>query len=97
MRPGSERNGQGAPTEARNFLEGVVLVGRDGGDLGVGHRDPRVERGQLEMLLVLLGAVVAAGEGQDQGVAALALHLMTITALTGATYDIDGGQQLVPG
>ena len=30
-------------------------------------------------------------------VAALALHLMTNTALTGATYDIDGGQQLVPG
>jgi NAD(P)-dependent dehydrogenase (short-subunit alcohol dehydrogenase family) len=30
-------------------------------------------------------------------VAALAIHLMTNTALTGATYDIDGGQQLVPG
>ncbi|MGN9779952.1 SDR family oxidoreductase [Nonomuraea sp. ZG12] len=29
-------------------------------------------------------------------VAALALHLMTNTALTGATYDVDGGQQLVP-
>jgi NAD(P)-dependent dehydrogenase (short-subunit alcohol dehydrogenase family) len=29
-------------------------------------------------------------------VAALAIHLMTNTALTGATYDIDGGQQLVP-
>jgi NAD(P)-dependent dehydrogenase (short-subunit alcohol dehydrogenase family) len=28
-------------------------------------------------------------------VAALALHLMTNTALTGATFDIDGGQQLV--
>jgi NAD(P)-dependent dehydrogenase (short-subunit alcohol dehydrogenase family) len=28
-------------------------------------------------------------------VAALALHLMVNTALTGATYDIDGGQQLV--
>jgi len=30
-------------------------------------------------------------------VAELAIHLMTNTALTGATYDIDGGQQLVPG
>jgi len=30
-------------------------------------------------------------------VAALAVHLMTNTALTGATYDIDGGQQLVEG
>jgi NAD(P)-dependent dehydrogenase (short-subunit alcohol dehydrogenase family) len=28
-------------------------------------------------------------------VAALALHLMSNTALTGATYDIDGGQQFV--
>lgn len=28
-------------------------------------------------------------------VAALALHIMTNGALTGATYDIDGGQQLV--
>ena len=30
-------------------------------------------------------------------VAALAVHIMTNTALTGATYDIDGGQQLLPG
>jgi NAD(P)-dependent dehydrogenase (short-subunit alcohol dehydrogenase family) len=30
-------------------------------------------------------------------VAALALHIMINTALTGATYDIDGGQQLVSG
>ena len=30
-------------------------------------------------------------------VAALAVHIMTNTALTGATYDIDGGQQLVGG
>lgn len=31
---------------------------------------------------------------QPADVAALAVHLMTNTALTGATYDIDGGQQL---
>jgi NAD(P)-dependent dehydrogenase (short-subunit alcohol dehydrogenase family) len=30
-------------------------------------------------------------------IAALAVHLMTNTAVTGATYDIDGGQQLVAG
>ncbi len=30
-------------------------------------------------------------------IAALAVHLMTNTAITGATYDIDGGQQLVEG
>jgi NAD(P)-dependent dehydrogenase (short-subunit alcohol dehydrogenase family) len=29
-------------------------------------------------------------------VASLAVHIMINTALTGATYDIDGGQQLVP-
>jgi NAD(P)-dependent dehydrogenase (short-subunit alcohol dehydrogenase family) len=28
-------------------------------------------------------------------VAALAAHIMTNTALTGATYDIDSGQQLI--
>jgi NAD(P)-dependent dehydrogenase (short-subunit alcohol dehydrogenase family) len=38
-----------------------------------------------------IGRVVGPGD-----VAALAVHLMTNTALTGATYDIDGGQQLVP-
>jgi NAD(P)-dependent dehydrogenase (short-subunit alcohol dehydrogenase family) len=37
-----------------------------------------------------LGRVVGPAD-----VAALAVHLMTNTALTGATYDIDGGQQLV--
>jgi NAD(P)-dependent dehydrogenase (short-subunit alcohol dehydrogenase family) len=32
---------------------------------------------------------------EPEDVAALAIHLMTNTALTGATFDIDGGQQLV--
>jgi NAD(P)-dependent dehydrogenase (short-subunit alcohol dehydrogenase family) len=32
-----------------------------------------------------------------EDIAALAVHLMTNTAVTGATYDIDGGQQLVEG
>jgi NAD(P)-dependent dehydrogenase (short-subunit alcohol dehydrogenase family) len=32
-----------------------------------------------------------------EDVAALAVHLMTNTAVTGATFDIDGGQQLVEG
>ena len=39
------------------------------------------------------------GERRDVGpddVGALAVHLMANTALTGATYDIDGGQQVVP-
>jgi len=32
---------------------------------------------------------------EPDDVAALAVHIMTNTALTGATYDVDGGQQLV--
>ena len=39
-----------------------------------------------------IGRVVGADD-----VAALAVHIMTNTALTGATYDIDGGQQFVSG
>jgi hypothetical protein len=42
------------------LLRGVMIVGGDRGDLGVGHRDLRVVSRQLEMLLVLFGAVVAA-------------------------------------
>jgi len=35
--------------------------------------------------------------GVDQGdIAALAVHLMTTTAITGATFDIDGGRQPIP-
>ncbi len=34
---------------------------------------------------------------QPADVAALAVHIMTNTALTGATFDIDGGQQFVAG
>ena len=37
-----------------------------------------------------IGRVVGPGD-----VAALAVHIMTNTALTGATYDVDGGQQLL--
>ena len=37
-----------------------------------------------------IGRVVGPGD-----VAALAVHVMTNTALTGATFDIDGGQQLL--
>ncbi len=32
---------------------------------------------------------------EPEDVAALAVHLMINTAVTGATYDIDGGQQFV--
>lgn len=46
-------------------------------------------RNQLRSTLPI-GRVVGPAD-----VAALAIHIMTNTALTGATYDIDGGQQFV--
>jgi NAD(P)-dependent dehydrogenase (short-subunit alcohol dehydrogenase family) len=46
-------------------------------------------RNQLRRTLPI-GRVVGAAD-----VAALAVHIMINTALTGATYDVDGGQQLV--
>jgi NAD(P)-dependent dehydrogenase (short-subunit alcohol dehydrogenase family) len=46
-------------------------------------------REELRMTLPI-GRVVGPAD-----VAALAVHIMTNTALTGATYDIDGGQQFV--
>ena len=48
-------------------------------------------RNQLRATLPIR-RVVTAGD-----IAALAVHIMSNTALTGATYDIDGGQQLVAG
>jgi len=48
-------------------------------------------REQLRAMLPI-GRVVGPAD-----VAALAVHLMTNTAVTGATFDIDGGQQLVEG
>ena len=53
---------------------------------GIGER-----REQLHATLPI-GRVVGPAD-----IAALAVHLMTNTAITGATFDIDGGQQLVQG
>ena len=51
----------------------------------------RLETRRAELAETLpIGRVVTADD-----VAALAIHLMVNTALTGATYDIDGGQQFV--
>ena len=46
-------------------------------------------RNQLRVTLPIQRVV------QPADVAALAVHIMTNTALTGAIYDVDGGQQLV--
>jgi NAD(P)-dependent dehydrogenase (short-subunit alcohol dehydrogenase family) len=51
----------------------------------------RLEARRAELRATLpIGRVVGADD-----VAALAIHLMVNTALTGATFDIDGGQQLL--
>jgi NAD(P)-dependent dehydrogenase (short-subunit alcohol dehydrogenase family) len=51
----------------------------------------RLEERRNELRATLpIGRVVGPAD-----VAALAVHIMTNTALTGATYDIDGGQQFV--
>jgi NAD(P)-dependent dehydrogenase (short-subunit alcohol dehydrogenase family) len=51
----------------------------------------QIEARRAELRATLpIGRVVGPAD-----VAALAVHLMTNTALTGATYDIDGGQQLL--
>jgi NAD(P)-dependent dehydrogenase (short-subunit alcohol dehydrogenase family) len=51
----------------------------------------RLEDRRNELRATLpIGRVVTPGD-----VAALAVHIMSNTALTGATYDIDGGQQFV--
>jgi NAD(P)-dependent dehydrogenase (short-subunit alcohol dehydrogenase family) len=51
--------------------------------------DLEKRRGELRAMLPI-GRVVGPAD-----VAALAVHIMANTALTGATYDIDGGQQFV--
>ena len=74
-----------APVRVNTIAPGFVdtpLSGRLLGD----QLDARRE--QLRTTLPI-GRVVAPAD-----VAALAIHLMTNTAVTGATFDIDGGQQL---
>jgi NAD(P)-dependent dehydrogenase (short-subunit alcohol dehydrogenase family) len=53
-------------------------------------RDQIDERREQLRSTLPIGRVVGPAD-----VAALAVHIMANTALTGATYDIDGGQQLV--
>jgi len=50
------------------------------------------ERRQQLRTTLPIGRVVGPAD-----IAALAIHLMTNTAITGATFDIDGGQQLIEG
>ena len=53
---------------------------------------------QIDQRLAQLRATLPIGRVVGPAdIAALAVHLMTNTAVTGATFDIDGGQQLVEG
>ena len=75
-----------APVRANVIAAGFVDTPLSATLLG---DDLEARRAELRSTLPI-GRVVTA-----QDVAALAVHIMTNTALTGATYDIDGGQQFV--
>lgn len=75
-----------APVRVNLIAAGFVDTPLSARLLGDGLND---RRNELRATLPI-GRVV----GPDD-VAALAVHIMTNTALTGATYDIDGGQQFV--
>jgi NAD(P)-dependent dehydrogenase (short-subunit alcohol dehydrogenase family) len=77
-----------APIRVNLIAPGFVDTPLSASLLG-GHLEER--RAQLRATLPI-GRVVGPAD-----VAALAVHVMTNTALTGATYDVDGGQQLVTG
>jgi len=77
---------EAAPVRVNLIAAGFVDTPLSASLLGT---DLDKRRDQLRATLPI-GRVVGPGD-----VAALAVHLMINTALTGATYDIDGGQQLV--
>jgi NAD(P)-dependent dehydrogenase (short-subunit alcohol dehydrogenase family) len=77
---------EAAPTRVNLIAAGFVDTPLSASLLG---DDLDARRGQLRATLPI-GRVVGPAD-----VAALAVHLMTNTAVTGATYDIDGGQQLL--
>jgi len=77
-----------APVRVNLIAAGFVDTPLSASLLG---QDLDARRAQLRATLPT-GRVVGPAD-----IAALAVHLMTNTAVTGATYDIDGGQQLVPG
>jgi NAD(P)-dependent dehydrogenase (short-subunit alcohol dehydrogenase family) len=68
---------------AAGFVDTPLSARLLGGDL-------EQRREQLRETLPI-GRVVGPAD-----VAAVVLHLMINTALTGAVYDVDGGQQVVP-
>jgi NAD(P)-dependent dehydrogenase (short-subunit alcohol dehydrogenase family) len=77
-----------APIRANAIAAGFVDTPLSARILGAGLEQRREE---LRATLPIRRVVGPAD------VAALAVQLMVNTALTGATYDVDGGQQLLPG
>jgi NAD(P)-dependent dehydrogenase (short-subunit alcohol dehydrogenase family) len=75
-----------APIRVNLVAPGFVDTGLSAAILGDGLE---ARRSELRSTLPI-GRVVGPAD-----IAALAVHLMSNTAITGATYDIDGGQQLV--
>jgi NAD(P)-dependent dehydrogenase (short-subunit alcohol dehydrogenase family) len=75
-----------APVRVNLIAPGFVDTGLSAELLG----DQLEERLNQLRTTLPIGRVVGPAD-----VAALAVHIMTNTALTGATYDIDGGQQFV--
>jgi NAD(P)-dependent dehydrogenase (short-subunit alcohol dehydrogenase family) len=74
-----------APVRVNLVAAGFVDTGLSASILGDGLE---ARREQLRSTLPIRRVV------GPEDVAALAVHLMSNTALTGATYDVDGGQQL---
>jgi NAD(P)-dependent dehydrogenase (short-subunit alcohol dehydrogenase family) len=75
-----------APIRVNLIAAGFVDTGLSAAILG-----DDIERRRDELRATLpIGRVIGPAD-----VAALAVHIMSNTALTGATYDIDGGQQFV--
>jgi NAD(P)-dependent dehydrogenase (short-subunit alcohol dehydrogenase family) len=77
-----------APVRVNLIAAGFVDTPLSASLLGDGLEE---RRNQLRTTLLIKRVVGPAD------VAALAIHVMANTALTGATYDVDGGQQLVSG
>jgi len=75
-----------APVRVNLIAAGFVDTSLSASLLG----DQLEERRNVLRATLPIGRVVGPAD-----VAALAVHIMTSTALTGATYDIDGGQQFV--
>ncbi|MFL6027752.1 MAG: SDR family oxidoreductase [Friedmanniella sp.] len=75
-----------APVRVNVIAAGFVDTPLSASLLGAGIEE---RRERLRATLPIRRVVVA------DDVAALAVHLMTNTALTGATFDVDGGQQLL--